>query len=71
MFIQQAPAAILSCPLMKTQFTSTATTQWILMVLIYTIEFNLSQGLAFCPFEDISSFMFDKMTKKLKEAKKT
>ena len=48
------PAAIFACTFMKTLFTSAPTANRTLMVLIYTIEINLSQGYAF--FKDISCF---------------
>ena len=41
MFIQRAPAAIFAYTFMKTLFTSAATANRILMVLIYTIEKEL------------------------------
>ena len=50
MFIQRAPA----CTFMKTLFTSAATANKTLMVLMYTIESNLSQDYAVCLYKDIS-----------------
>ena len=52
MFIQRAPAAIFACTFMKILhvFTTAATANRTRMELIYTIEFNLTQGYAVCRF---------------------